>query len=91
MKVIRSIIAAYLHVSKKMLIRWKSRSTETLESIGDAIKYVIYGVKPIIEENFPFTRMAVLEARAAKRMTKPTLFFLPIMIFGFAFGLGRLL
>ena len=74
-----------------VFIRWKSRqSTETLDSIGDAIKYVIYGVKPIIEENFPFTRMAVLEARAAKRTTKPRLFYLPVMIFGFAFTLGRL-
>lgn len=60
-----------------------------MESLGDVIKYVVYGTKTITDQNSAFTRMAVLEARAAKRMTKVTLAFLPFMIFGFAFVLGK--
>ena len=59
-----------------------------MESISDIIKYVVYGTKSITDQNSTFTRMAVLEARAAKRMTKGTLVFLPFMIIGFGFILG---
>ena len=59
-----------------------------MESIGDVIRYVLYGTKGITDQNSAFTRMAVLEARAAKRMTKGTLAFLPFVIFGFGFVLG---
>ena len=75
-----------LHVT--IFFRWKSKSTETMESIGDVIRYVVYGTKAITDQNSAFTRMAVLEARAAKQMTKETLAFLPFMIFGFGFVLG---
>ena len=59
-----------------------------MDSIGDVIKYIVYGTKAITEQNSAFTRMAVLEARAAKRMTSTTLAYLPFMIFGFGFLLG---
>lgn len=59
-----------------------------MESISDVIKYVVYGTKAMTDQNSAFTRMAVLEARAAKRVTKGTLAFLPFLIFGFGFGLG---
>ena len=61
-----------------------------METIGDAIKFVVYGTKAIKIQNSSFTRMAVLEARAAKRMTLGTLAFLPFVIFGFGFTLGTL-
>ena len=60
-----------------------------MDSIGDVIKFVFYGTKAISKQNSSFTRMAVLEARAAKRMSLGTLAFLPFMIFGFGFVLGR--
>ena len=62
-----------------------------MESISDALKYVVHGTKATGDQPSSLTRMAVLEARAAKRVSVGTLAFLPLTIFIFGFTLGRLL
>ena len=62
-----------------------------MESIGDAIKFVVYGTKATDSQPSAFTRMAVLEARAAKRVSIGTVMFLPIIFFLFGFTLGMFL
>ena len=75
-----------------MFYRWKKLNKMPCpksRSLVNAIKYVVYGTKTIGEQNAAFTRMAVLEARAAKRASIGTLAYLPIMFFLFGFTLGR--
>lgn len=71
--------------------RWKKKCTESVESIGDAIKFVVYGTKATDSQPYAFTRMAVLEARAAKRVSVGTTMFLPILFFLFGVTLGMFL
>ena len=66
-----------------------SRENDT-QSIRDAIKYVVYGIKSISEQTSAFTRMAVLEARAAKRASIGRVAYLPFMFFLFGFVMGEL-
>ena len=64
--------------------------SQSIESLGDAIKYVVYGSKSVgVRGTSTFTRMAVLEARAAKRTSVGTLAFVPVMFFAFGFALGK--
>ena len=57
--------------------------------MGDAIKYVVYGTKVTGEQTSAFARMAVLEARAAKRTSVGVLALLPFIFFTYGFVLGR--
>ena len=77
-------------IESVMFCRWKKKCTESVESIGDAIKFVVYGTKATGSQPSAFTRMAVLEARAAKRASVGKVAFLPIMFFVFGFALGKL-
>ena len=63
---------------------------ESVESFGDAIKYIVHGTKNTSEQSSSFTRMSVLEARAAKRASFGVLAFLPVIYFTIGFVLGRL-
>ena len=64
--------------------------SQSIESLGDAVKYVVYGAKSIgVGRASTFTRMAVLEARAAKRASVGTLAFVPVMFFVFGFVIGK--
>ena len=76
-------------VSVIFVLRWK-KTSESIESLGDAIKYVVYGTKTsAVQTASVFTRMAVLEARAAKRASIGALAFLPLTFFIFGFVLGK--
>lgn len=68
--------------------RWKKKASETVESVSDALKYVVYGTRSTDGQPSTFTRTAVLEARAAKRASAGALAFLPLTIFIFGFTLG---
>ena len=72
------------------LFRWRKKNSESVESLGDALKFVVYGTKSTGKQASAFTRMAVLEARAVKRVSIGTLAFLPFIFFIFGVALGRL-
>ena len=51
----------------------------------------MYGTKTTDSQPSAFTRMAVLEARAAKRVSTGAVMFLPIIFFLFGVALGKVL
>ena len=69
-------------------IRWKEYSVASVESLCAAFKHILCGAENTGEQSSMFTRMAVLEARAAKRVPVGVLAFLPFMFFIFGFILG---
>ena len=71
------------------LDRWKEYSVASVESLGEALRHIAYGTKHTSEQSSLFTRMAVLEARAAKRFQLQMVAFFPFMFFAFGFVLGK--
>ena len=63
----------------------------SVDSIGSTFKHIIKGAKNVGERHGSnLTRIATLEARAAKRVGFGVLLFLPFMFSLYAFGLGEL-
>ena len=78
------------HGNLMQLFRWKKKNSESVESLSDALNFVVHGTKSTGKQASAFRRMAVLEARAAKRVSIGTLAFLPFIFFVFGVALGRL-
>lgn len=79
----------YILLLHQLIDRWKEYSVASVESLGEALRHIAYGAKDTTEQSSLFTRMAVLEARAAKRFQFQMVAFFPFMFFAFAFVLGE--
>lgn len=71
-------------------IRWKEYSIASEDSVGDVFRHIVCGAKHAGEQSSLFTRMAVLEARAAKRFKIGIVAFFPFMFFVFGLVLGKM-
>lgn len=84
------VMTFYLLIYQPLVFqRWKKHNQASKQSPRDVLQHVLYEAKNIGGQSSTFTRMAVLEARAAKRASVKILAFLPLMFLIFGFVLGE--
>ena len=72
-----------------LAFRWKEYSVASVDSVGDILRHIACGAKHAGKQSSLFTRMAVLEARAAKRFKIGIVAFFPFMFFVFGLVMGK--